>query len=62
MGKVLKNITFDEALALTRSDVPVYSINLENDKKLTVKRFDRLEIGEAVKPDTSFYIVEDKAE
>lgn len=58
MSKKLRQVTFEEALALTCEGVKVYAFDLTSDK-LSIKYFSRLEIADAVNREYSYFTVEE---
>lgn len=58
MNKRLREVTFEEALALTVENTKVYAFDLGSEK-LSVKLFSRLEIADAVNKDYSYFTVEE---
>lgn len=59
MNKKLKEIDFNEALERVKNGERIYATNLSGEKSLTLKLFSRLEIGDAVKNDYVYLIVEE---
>lgn len=59
MARKLKEVTFDEAIKRAREGEVVFAFDLTQKNKITVKQFNRLEIGEAVGKERAFYIVEE---
>ena len=59
MARKLKEVTFDEAIKRAREGEVVFAFDLTQKNKITVKQFNRLEIGEAVGKERAFYLVEE---
>ena len=59
MARKLKEVTFDEAIKRAREGEVVFAFDLTQKNKITVKQFNRLEIGEVVGKERAFYIVEE---
>lgn len=60
--KKIRQIEFSEAIERTQKGEPVYAVELKANKVPTTKLFKNLAIGDALKTDYIYQIVEEVAE
>ena len=56
--RILKNITFEEAIDEARKGESIFAVNITGSKPVT-KLFDRLSIGEAIEKDYIYQKIEE---